>query len=139
MQKLFIDTNFICAVYNENDSLHKKAHKLQELLEQYTPVISNFILLETYTVLSQRISKQFAISFGERIRQKHEYALFWVDKRLEQEIWKIFISISNKNVSYVDASTLTIIKKEKITHLLSFDQSFNNLQKKFGFTLIPSM
>lgn len=134
---LIIDTNFICAAYNLYDSLHKKADKAKELTEAYQPVVSNFILLETYTILSQRISRNFAISFGNRIRERHNYTVLLVDQELEKETWKIFCKIKDKNFSYVDASILALMQKEKIRHLLSFDDSFKGLQEKFNFKLIP--
>ena len=135
-QKLFVDTNILCAQYNPDDRLYKKAKTVKPLLQKYQPIISNFILLETYTVLSQRASRKIAIDFGERIRQKHQYAIVWIDKKLEQEVWEIFTSIKDKNFSYVDASILAVMKKEKIKYLVSFDESFVKLQKQFTFKLI---
>lgn len=133
---LFVDANILCSLYNPDDTLHKHADRVKSLIRQYNPVISNFILLETYTILSQRVSKKFALSFGERIRKRHQYAIFWIDKDFEDKVWKIFKKIKDKNFSYVDASILAVIKAEKIKRLLSFDTSFKPLQKEFGFQQI---
>lgn len=135
-QNLFIDTNVICALYNPKDSLHAKAQNIKSLLTMYSPVVSNFVLLETCTILSQRVSKEFAVSFGNRVRQKHTYSIRWITQNLEDEVWNIFVSIKDKNFSYVDASTLTVIKKGKISHLLSFDTGFSAFQKEFKFQLL---
>ena len=133
---LFIDTNYLCAYYNKLDSLHEKAKKLFPKLSKFNIVISNFILLECYTIISQRVSKNHAITFKEDMHTQKYYRIVWIDKMLEQETWHIFASIKNKNFSYVDASILAILKKEKISHLLSFDTSFAQLQSNFGFTLV---
>lgn len=93
--------------------------------------------METYTVLSQRISKQFSLDFGKNVYKDRVFTVVWIDRKLEKETWDIFVSIKDKNFSYVDASTLAVLKKEKIGSLLSFDTGFSKLQKKFGFTLIP--
>lgn len=135
-KSIVVDTNVICALYNPEDSLYEKAQRIKSLFTEYKPIVSNFILLETYTILSQRISKEFAVSFGKRIREKHSYAVVWIGPKLEEDVWKIFTSIKDKNFSYVDASILAAMKSEKITHLLSFDTGFAQLQKTFGFTLI---
>lgn len=135
-QDLFIDTNVICALYNSKDSLNAKAEKVKHLFEEYKPVLSNFILLETYTILSQRVSKEFAIKFGQDVQREHQYVIYWIDKMLEDEAWKIFASIKDKNFSYVDASILAVMKKEKIGNLLSFDAAFKSLQNQFKFKLI---
>lgn len=135
-QNIIVDTSVICALYNPKDSLHAKAQRIKPLFTEYTPVVSNFILLESYTILSQRVSKAFSIAFGKRVREKHSYAIVWIDQKLEDETWEVFKSIKDKNFSYVDASILAVMKKGKIGHLLSFDAGFNNLQSQFNFKLI---
>ena len=133
---LFVDANFFCALYNDSDAHYSKAEVIATRLNDFRLLTSNFVLLETYTVLSQRASKKEAIAFGERLKKDSPYAIYWISKQLEEDVWKIFISIKDKNFSYVDASILTVIKREKISHLLSFDAGFAQLQKKFGFSLI---
>lgn len=135
-QSIIVDTNVICALYNPKDSLYEKAQEIKPLFTKYKPLVSNFILLETYTILSQRISKEFSIGFGERIRERHFYAIVWIDQKLEENVWTIFKSIKDKNFSYVDASILAVMKKEKISRLLSFDKGFEELQRQFNFKLV---
>lgn len=135
-QRLFVDTNYFCALHNKKDSLHDKAKSIAKSLQQFSLVVSNFILLETYTILSQRVSKEYAIKFHRTKVAQNFYQIIWIDKQFEKEIWSLFVSIKDKNFSYVDASILAVMEKEKIHHLLSFDTSFKNLQKKFDFTLI---
>lgn len=137
-KSIVVDTNIICALYNPEDSLYEKAQRIKSLFTEYKPIVSNFILLEAYTILSQRISKEFAVSFGRRIKEKHSYAVVWISPKLEEEVWRVFVSIKDKNFSYVDASILAVIKKGKISHLLSFDAGFAQFQNNFGFTLIES-
>ena len=135
-QRIMVDTNVICALYNSEDSLFAKAQRIKPLLAKYKPVVSNFILLEIYTILSQRVSRQFSIQFGNNIYKDRVFSVVWVNRQIEQETWNNFSLIKDKNFSYVDASILTVMKKEKISHLLSFDESFAQFQKNFGFTLI---
>ncbi len=135
-QSLFVDTNYLCALYNRSDSLHERARNISPSLHEFRIVISNFILLESYTVLSQRVSKNHVITFKEDMYNEKYYRIYWIQKSLEDEVWDIFRSIKDKNFSYVDASILAIIKKKKIPHLLSFDAGFAQFQKTFGFTLV---
>ena len=137
-QLLFVDTNYLCALYNKSDSLHEKAKSISPSLHEFSMAISNFVLLESYTVISQRVSKNFAIAFKEDMYNEKYYSIYWMQKSLEDEVWDIFRSIKDKNFSYVDASILAVMKKEKIGHLLSFDTGFDQFQKPFGFTLIGS-
>lgn len=133
---LFVDANFFCALYNDSDAHYSKAEVIATRLNDFRLITSNFVLLETYTVLSQRASKREAIAFGELLKKDSPYAIYWISKEFEEEVWKIFKSIRNKNFSYVDASILAVMKKEKISHLLSFDTGFNNLQKQYNFKVI---
>ncbi|MBI2028640.1 MAG: type II toxin-antitoxin system VapC family toxin [Candidatus Levybacteria bacterium] len=134
-QSIFIDTNFLCALYNEKDALHEKARGIWPTLDEFYYTVSNFILLEAYTILSQRVSKTQAIFFGNYVRKENPYTIFWIDRNLENDIWEIFKLIKDKDFSYVDASILAVMKKEKIKHLLSFDAGFKNLQEQFKFNL----
>lgn len=138
MKPFFIDANVLCGLFNNKDSLHEKSKKAIESLRKSAFAISNFILLECYTIISQRTSKTHSIRFRQYMLTNKQYEIFWIDKTLEQETWKIFASIKDKNFSYVDASILAVIKKEKISHLLSFDAGFAQFQNNFGFTLIGS-
>lgn len=133
---LFVDANFFCALYNDSDAHYSKAEAIATRLNGFRLITSNFVLLETYTVLSQRASKKEAVAFGERLKKDSPYAIYWISKEFEEEVWRIFTSIKDKNFSYVDASILAIIKREKINHLLSFDTGFAQLQKTFSFILI---
>ena len=135
-QSLFVDTNYLCSLYNKSDSLHEKAKNISSSLHEFQITISNFILLESYTIISQRVSKNHAITFKEDMYSEKYYRIYWIQKLLEDQIWKIFASIKDKNFSYVDASILAVLKKEKISHLLSFDTGFAQLQKTFYFTLV---
>ena len=135
-QFLFVDTNYLCAYYNKSDSLHEKAKKLFSSLQEFHIIISNFILLECYTIISQRVSKNHALIFKEDMYTQKYYRIYWINKELEKQVWSIFESIKDKNFSYVDASILAVMRKEKVKHLLSFDTTFKNLQDQFKFKLL---
>lgn len=135
-ETVFIDANVLCGLFNNKDSLHERSKKAIESLRKSALVISNFILLECYTIISQRTSKAHSIHFRQYMLANKQYGILWIDQKLEEDTWKIFQSIKDKNFSYVDASILAAMKSEKITHLLSFDAGFSQLQKTFDFALI---
>jgi predicted nucleic acid-binding protein len=135
-QTIFIDSNVLCGLFNDKDALHEKSKKAITSLTKSRFTISNFILLECYTIISQRTFKVNAINFRQYMTSSDQYNLFWISRKLEEDSWNTFSSIRDKNFSYVDASILAVMKSEKITHLLSFDTGFIPLQRKFDFTLI---
>ncbi|MBI4119919.1 MAG: hypothetical protein HY454_00450 [Parcubacteria group bacterium] len=55
---------------------------------------------------------------------------------MQTSSWQIFKEIANKNVSFVDCSTIAVMKAEGIRHLLTLDlQDFKPLSKKYRFGL----
>jgi len=135
-KRVFIDSNVLCGLFNNKDALHQKSAKAIVSLKESGFVISNFILLECYTIISQRTSKENAIHFRNYMFANRQYEIAWIDRKLEDEVWTTFQTIKDKHFSYVDASILAVMKKEKIKHLLSFDVSFKSLQSEFKFKLV---
>ena len=132
---IFIDSNYFIGLYNPGDSLHEKAKQIAKQLQKDNPYtfISNFIFLETVTVLSQRLGKEYALSAGNKLLQSH--SLIVINARFQNRSWEIFKKTERKNVSFVDCSTLAIMEFENITSLLSFDKTdFKPLQKFHKFT-----
>lgn len=134
--EIFIDASFFCAFYNENDALFKKASSYIELLNTKKIFTSNFILLESYTVISQRVSKKAAIEFGKTIQNMPEIKIIKVDQDLEKSSWEIFEIIADKNMSYVDCSTITLMQENSIRQLLTFDSHFKKHTKQFGYKIV---
>jgi uncharacterized protein len=132
---LFIDSNFFIALYNPSDNLHEKAKQISKQLQLDNPYIyfSNFIFLETVTILSQRVSRDHARAAGNKLLNTNSFII--VDKPLQKRSWEIFEKIDKKNVSFVDCSTLAIMEFENISLLLSFDRTdFNQLQNLYKFS-----
>lgn len=135
---IFLDTSFICSLHLAEDSLHKKALAIsQELAKQKVNLyISNFIVLEILTVLSQRKSRQLAVEFGRSLKEEAVIKIIRIDEILEEYSWQIFRKTKEKNLSFVDCSTLAVLGKEKIDYLITFDKLFNRFQSKFHFKII---
>lgn len=132
--EVFIDSSYYCALVNSEDSLHKKSLKYINSLENsYT---SNFVLLESYTVISQKAGKTTAVKFGERMQSQSNTSILLVTPNVEHLSWEIFKSINNKNLSYVDCSILALLQINKINTLLSFDSHFKPFENQFNFKLL---
>lgn len=57
-----------------------------------------------------------------------------VDKSLNEASWQIFKDIREKNVSFVDASIIAILRAEDIRWLLTFDLAdFKKLASRYRF------
>lgn len=106
-QCVFLDTNVLVALYNKKDLLHQEALKIFKTLsaQKARLVVSNYVLLEIYTILSQRAGKKKAIEFGTMVRSEKPFLIKRVSEGLEDY------------------------------QLLTLDKRITKLQKRFGFRL----
>lgn len=133
---LFFDSNYYIGLSNLADPLHQKVSKTAIRLQQseYTPIISNFIFLEVVTVVSQRVDRENATTLGNLLKNTIE--IVRIDKVLEEKTWDLFKKIKQKDVSFVDCSTLALLKEKRIEKLVTFDSQFKKFSKQFGFSVI---
>lgn len=133
---IFFDSNYYIGLSNLADPLHQKVSKTAVLLKQseYTPVISSLIFLEVVTVVSQRVDRENAVALGTLLKNRVE--IIRIDESLEQKTWDSFKQIKQKDVSYVDCSTLVLLKAKKIKKLVTFDSQFKKFSKQFGFSIV---
>ena len=130
--KIFLDSSFIIALINKNDSLHLKALEYLELIELNECYISNLIINEVITVIGNKIGLKTAISTYELLTSVfnvvNEYTLNDFNSNV-----MLFYEAYNTKLSFTDSSILYIMKMEGIDNLLSFDKEF---KKADGINLI---
>ncbi len=137
-ERVVVDSNFWVALFNSWDSLYPKASKVASQLDKNKTrlVLTNLIFLETVTVLSQRRGRRAAIETGEYLLANPNIEKIHIDSDLQKSSWQIFKEIANKNASFVDCSTIAVMKAEGLHRLLTFDlQDFKPLSKKYRFGL----
>lgn len=136
--RIFVDSNYVVALFNPTDGLHKNALEIASAIEaQQRPlVISNFIFLEIVTVLSQRRGKDVAREVGQYLLGHPFVTVIHADESLQRETWEIFQNVDDKNISFVDSSIIAIMQAEDINTLLTLDtHDFKKLQKQYKFKL----
>lgn len=136
--RIAIDSNFFVALFNPHDTLHEKALHLASQLEtepERPLIISNLVFVEVVTVLAQRRGTAVRNEVGEYLRKDPRIVLIHIDPDMHQASWELFRSLPHKNVSFVDCSTLVLMREEGIRTLLSFDRTdFTKLRKHHRFS-----
>ena len=129
---IFIDTSAFVAINDFQDPHYNKAIRIiKHLITQGASLItSSYILTECYTVISQKAGKAQAIFFKENFDPR--IRIIRIDESLEEVAWEIFKEIKSKNVSYVDCTSLAIMKTFNIKQAFAFDDDF----KRLGFSLL---
>ena len=121
--KIFLDTSFIVAFVNDNDSLHEKALELKDIFQNNDCYISNLIIREIVTVIGNRIDTETAINTYNiiinlcTILEEHEIREF---NNKVMELYEIF----NNKLSFVDCSNIVLMRENTIKQILTFDKQF---------------
>lgn len=131
--RLFIDANALVVLNDKDDPLHRQA---QEILQQisktnFENLLSTNIILESATLISQKVGKNKGIALLDELRSG-KYTIINPDNNLISEAEAIFRSIRSKNVSYSDCVSFAVMKYYGIDWVFSFDEHF----KKQGFKRI---
>ncbi len=135
-ERVFVDSNYFVALYNKSDSLHPNALAIAKEIESHGTalVISNYTFLEIVTVLSQKRGRVPSVAAGSFLLSYVLLDIIHIDKDLHSDAWNIFKSVEDKNISFVDCSTIALMRSESIQKILTFDHTdFKTLQNKFRF------
>ena len=131
--KIFIDSSFLIALINENDSLHEKSLQYLDLIEKNDCYISNLIINEVITVIGNKIDLKTAISAFNLL-----YDIFHLIDEYENKDFNSYVMLAyekfNTKLSFTDSSVIVNMHNEGIENLLSFDNEFKRVK---DINLIP--
>lgn len=137
-ESIFIDTSFLIALHNPDDPHNAQALSLSKTFKHVKLVISSYIILEAATVLSQRAGKRLAVEACNMLLSSKNVEVIHISEDIFQSSWEVFARVSNKDMSFVDASVLTVVQSYGVRHLATFDKDFIPFQKQYDFSIIAS-
>ncbi len=131
--KVFIDTGAFLAIADKSDTFHEMAANVfQELAEQkailYT---SNYIIDETITLIRARVNHSAAVAFIKGLEASNIKVLHVTEKD-EHSAKEIFIKYKDKDFSFTDCTSFTLIDKHSIDATLTLDEHFSHYGYKHG-------
>lgn len=130
---IFVDTNIFIALENADDALHPQARGIWRQLETVQPKLytSIFILSETLTILSLRMTKSTAVRFGNWIFSSDVLEVLRSDPKVENRAFAFFLERPSKNLGFVDCLSFALIERYEIPYVLTFDKDFHFEKAKF--------
>ncbi len=130
MTRVFLDTDVLVGLHDVDDKLHERVQGLIRQASQLSlePVVSTNILLESLTLISQRVGKQTAIDLLDELRSGM-YQVVNPGDELILKAEEIFRGVASKNVSYSDCVSFAVCRRLGVEWVFSFDLHF----KKQGF------
>lgn len=131
--QLFIDSSALVALNDIDDPSYRNAQKILQVIlkENFDSLLSTNIILESTTLISQKVGKAKGISLLDELRGG-KYTIINPDDSLLEDAEEIFRIIRSKNVSYSDCVSFAVMKHYDIKWAFAFDDHF----KKQGFKRI---
>ncbi|OQX27592.1 MAG: hypothetical protein BWK80_04535 [Desulfobacteraceae bacterium IS3] len=138
MKKIFVDTGAWAALNNKRDRFHSDSVVVNKSLlnEGYFYITTDYVLYETYTLLLYDIGHKRAVELGNEIillNKKKKIRIVHITDELLTAAWDIFIKYEDKDFSFTDCTSFTVMKNLKTDEAFSFDKHF----EQYGFIRHP--
>lgn len=127
MDRVFLDTSFLIGFVNSDDRHHETSRELMKKFK--SPIISDYVFVETLNVLYSRTDHRTAKNFGEYLR-KSQINIVKTDTTIFEKSFEIFRENDN---SFTDASIVAAMNTLGLEKLATFDEDF----KKYEIKLVP--
>ena len=129
---LFVDTSAWFALVNRRDPDHAAARKLFDDFKGRL-VTSNFILDETVTLCAYRLGHSTAVKVGETLLDANTGELVRASADDEHRAWELFCDRMDKDYSYTDCVSFTMMRRLGISRAAALDEDF----RREGFEVCP--
>lgn len=129
---IFVDTSAHYAFLDRKDRNHVPASGLWRSLsaKKLRPITSNFVLAESHALILQHIGYTEARDFLKRLRLS--IPIERVTEQDEKRALEIIEGYSDKQFTYVDATSFAIMERFRIRNAFAFDKHFT----QFGFVAL---
>jgi len=130
--RVFIDTSAFYALLDRDDANNKKATKLWTNLlgDEHTLVTSNYVLVETFALMQNRLGLEAVRGFQEDILPLINVE--FVSPDMHRSGITALLSASRRTLSLVDCVSFELMRSAGIRSVFAFDRHF----KEQGFVVL---
>jgi predicted nucleic acid-binding protein len=130
--RIFIDTSAFYALLDRDDANNQKATKVWTYLlgAEYTLVTSNYILVETFALMQNRLGLAAVRGFQEDILPL--ITLEFVSPEMHRSGIAALLSAARRSLSLVDCVSFELMRSSGIKSVFAFDNHF----KEQGFVIM---
>ncbi|MEK6590355.1 MAG: PIN domain-containing protein [Nitrospinota bacterium] len=123
--KIFIDTGAFIALTDADDNHNTAKAFYKSVAEKGVRfVTSNFVICETINYLRARISHDISVSFRESLKMSNFIDIVTVTPYIEESAFNIFKQYTDKDFSFTDCVSFSIMKSIKLNKAFAFDKHF---------------
>ena len=134
--KLFVDSSAFIALADAADQDHKAATGFYRGCPPETQFhTSNYILAETVTRLRRTAGHHVAIRWVKMTLESRLTVRHYVEETTERVALQIFERYHDQPLSFVDCTTIALLRQLDLDRIFSFDRDFQRL----GYTLVPGL
>jgi uncharacterized protein len=120
---IFVDTSFWIAAATEGDAHHDEARRLSRSADALL-VTTNHVRGETWTFLKRRHGHAPAVSFLDKMSRALRLRVEFVSRELEDEALRWLRERDEREYSFVDATSFSVMRSLRIREALAFDGDF---------------
>ena len=132
MRLVFVDTGALYALADSLDPGHAAAAQYYRDCE--LPLLTtDFIVAETMSLMTKRLSKRTAVAFGEALRASSRLRIEEVTTDVREAAWKLFSTRLDKDYDLIDCISFSVMESLSIQEAFGFDRHF----AQYGFRLVP--
>ena len=123
---IFIDSGALIAKHHASDQYHKEAVRLWDriLQEKKICVTSNFVLNETFTLLSRRISYSAAVERARAIYLSQRLTVLRPTEEDEMGSLTLMEKYADQEIGFTDCVSFVLMRKKRIQTVFTFDRHF---------------
>lgn len=127
MSVLFVDTGFLIALEVQDDQNHPAAQEIWKwVMENPMSLVSTtYVFDEVVTFFNSRGMHGRAVEVGDSLLESPSITLVQVDEALFAQAWNYFCRHKDKNFSFTDCVSFTLMKAQRIKKALAFDRHFS--------------
>lgn len=119
----FVDTSFWVALFFAGDDRHRAARELWAQ-RPGALVSTNHIVGETWTFLRRRRGHGDALRAVTAIQQSAQVTVVRVSEATEDEAWAWLRRHTDREYSFVDATSFALMRRRRMNEALAFDGDF---------------
>jgi len=121
---IFVDTSVFVAGIASRDAHHGEAVELLGRHGASGLVTTNQVRGETWTFLNRRYGHAVAVRFLDLVDRTRHLAVLAVRDDLEAQALRWLRRHDEREYSFVDATSFAVMRSERITEVLTFDDDF---------------
>lgn len=124
--KIFIDTGAFIAMTDADDDNHNKAKTFYKTEKEKGAkfITTNFIVCETMNYLNAKVSHNIAVIFRDNLKKSSLMEIINITPLIEDTAFNIFRQYTDKDFSFTDCTSFSIMKSLKLKKAFAFDRHF---------------